>query len=139
MDAAGAARGLLVDLATEEGEAKGVALAVEELYQHGGGIDGEGEFVGLVDIAVVFGGEEHGTALVDHQLATEVGLLFELLDIEAVGATIEMPVDVLCAFAGIVLTIVGELNGKTMERTFMLASDESFDHLAGIKVQRFVA
>ena len=50
-----------------------------------------------------------------------------------------MPVDVLGALAGVVLAVVGELDGKTVERTFMPAGDKTFHHLTGIKVQRFVA
>ena len=110
MEAAGAAGGLEVDLMAEESEAEGVALTMEEFDEDGGGVDGKGEFVGVVDVAVVRGGEEHGAAVVDENLASEVGFLFELFDIQAVGSTIKMPVNVLCVFAGVVLAVVGEFD-----------------------------
>lgn len=138
MDATGAARGLKVDLLAEEREAEGIALAVQQFYQNGSCVDAKGDFVGVVDIAMPFGGEEHGAALVYYEMAPQVGLFLELFNIEAVGTAIEVPVDVFRTLAGVVLAIVGEFDRETVERTFMPAGDETFHHLAGIKVQRFV-
>ena len=126
-------------MGAEEGEAESIALPVEELNKHGGGIDGKGKFIGMVNITVVLRWEEHGTALVDENLTTEVGFLLELLYVEAVGAPIKMPVDVLGTLTVVVLAVVGELNREAVKRTFMPAGDESFNYLAGKKVQRFVA
>lgn len=119
----------------QEGKTEGIALAMEELNENCGGIDAEGEFVGTVDVAVALEGVEHGGGGIDNELAAQVGLLFELFDIEAVGAPIEAVVDVTGAFAGVVLPIVGELDGEAVKRTFMSASDEAFDDLTGEEVE----
>ena len=119
----------------EEREAEGIALAVEEFDQHGGGIGAESELVGLVGVGVALEGEEHGTAAVDEELAAEVGFLFELLDIEAVGAAVEAVVDVACGLAGVVLAIVREFGREAVEGAPVAARDETFDHLAGVEVE----
>lgn len=139
MDAIAAAGSLLVDVLTEERKPEGVALPMQQFYQHCSGIDGESELVWMVHISMVLQRKIHRAALVNHQLATQVGLLFELFDVESVGAAKEVPVDVLGAFAGVVLSIVGEFDGEAMEGAFVPAGDEAFYHLAGEKVQRLVA
>ena len=119
----------MVDVGAEEGEAESIALPVKELNKHGGGIDGKGKFIGMVNITVVLRWEEHGTALVDENLTTEVGFLLELLYVEAVGAPIKMPVDVLGTLTIVVLAVVGELNREAVIRTLMLTCDETLDNL----------
>ena len=74
---------------------------MEEFDEDGGGVDGEGELVGMGDVAVPFEGIEHGAAVVDKDLAAEVGFLFELFDVEAVGAAVEAVVDVACGSPGL--------------------------------------
>lgn len=138
MEARGAAGGGEVEALVEEGEAEGVALAVEEFDEDGGGVDGEGEFVGMGDVAMPFEGIEHGAAVVDEDLAAEVGFLFELFDIEAVGASVEAVVDVAGGFAGVVLAVVGEFDGESMEGAFVAAGDEAFHYLTGVEVEGFV-
>ena len=136
---AAAALGLLVDAVREQREPEGVASAVQQLYEHGRGIDGESELVGVVDVAMAFYGEQHRRTMVYQQLAAQVGLLLELLHIQPVGAAVEVPVDVARALAGVVLPVVGEFGREAMKRTFMPAGDEAFHHMAGIKVERLVA
>lgn len=137
--AVAAARGLQVDLLAEEGEAKCIALTMEQFNENGSGIDAEGELVWMVYVALAFQGEIHGATLVNQHLATQIGLLLELFDIEAVGTAIEVPIDITGTFAGVILSIVGELDRKTMERTFMPASDESFHYLASEEAKGLVA
>ena len=65
----GSAWGVEVNAVGEEREAEGVALAVEQLDEYGGGIDAEGELVWIIYITLSFNGEEHGVAVVDDELA----------------------------------------------------------------------
>lgn len=83
--------------------------------------------------------EQHRTATVDEDLAPKVGLLFELLHIEAIGATVEAIVDVAGRLARIVLTIVGEFGREPMEGASVSPRDEPFDHLAGVEVESTIA
>lgn len=135
MDAVAAAGGVLHNGIVKEGEAEGVALTVEELYEYGGGIDGEGQFVGGINNVLMVEGEAHRAALVEKYLATEVGLFLKLLDEEAVGTAIEVPVDILGAFADVVLAVVGEFDGEAVKGTFVPAGDETFHHLTGKEVE----
>ena len=134
-----AALRMQVDVLTEQRESKCVALTVQQLDEDGGGIHRKGHLVGLVGVALPFQREEHRGALVDQQLAAQVGLLFKLLYKKLVGATIEVPIDVARRFARVVLPVVGEFDRETMKRTLMLARDEAFHHLASIKVECFIS
>ena len=49
-----------------------------------------------------------------------------------------MPIDILCAFAGVVLSIVAELRREAMEWTAVASCNKSLDHLLGKKVEGFV-
>ena len=138
MHSVGAYLSLHVDLVGEEGESEGVALAQQQLYQCGGSIDGEGEFVGVLEVALPFDGEEHRRRVVDDQLAAEVGLLLEALHEELVGTTVELPVDIARRFAGIVQPMLGKLNRESVEGTLVQAGDETLHHLAGKEVERFI-
>lgn len=57
------------DIASKQCETEGVALAVEKFDEHGGGVDGESEFVGVIDIPLSLKGEKHGFGFVDEDLA----------------------------------------------------------------------
>lgn len=135
----GSAGGLEVDTVREKCESEGVALSMEDFNEDGGGVGGEGDFVGMVDVTVSFEGEEHGGGLVDEDLTAEVGLFLVLLDEEAVGAAIEAPVDVCGGFAGVVVAIIGEFDGKAVQGAAMAACNETLDHLPGEEVEGFVA
>lgn len=135
----GSAGGLEVDTVREKCESEGVALSMEDFNEDGGGVGGEGDFVGMVDVTVSFEGEEHGGGLVDEDLTAEVGLFLVLLDEEAVGAAIEAPVDVGGGFAGVVVAIVGEFDREAVQGAAMAACNETLDHLPGKEVEGFVA
>lgn len=135
----GSAGGLEVDTVREKCESEGVALPMEDFDEDGGGVGGEGDFVGMVDVTVSFEGEEHGGGLVDEDLTAEVGLFLVLLDEEAVGAAIEAPVDVCGGFAGVVVAIVGEFDREAVQGAAMAARNETLDHLPGKEVEGFVA
>ena len=111
---------------------------MEQFNEHGGGIDREGEFVGVLHVTLSLDGVEHGGALVYQQLAAQVGLLLELLDEELVGTGIEAPVDIARALTGVVLPIVGEFGRKTVERAAMATRNKTLDHLPCKKVEGLV-
>ena len=69
-------------------------------------------------------------------MATKIGFFLKFLDIEAVGATVEFPIDMADTFAGIVLTVFGELHRETMKRAFVQACDKALHHLGGKQLQR---
>ena len=142
----GAARGLEVDAClvagvafADEREAESVALAVQQLDEYCSCVGAEGELVGAFYVTLSFKWEEHGGAVVDDYLAAEVGLFLELFDVKAVGAPKEAPVDVTGGLAGVVLAVVGELDGESVEGAFMFACDEALDYLACEEVEGFVS
>ena len=139
MQGAGAAGGGGVDGVGDECEAKGIALAVEQLDEYCGGVHAEGKLVGMLYVTLSFKREEHGGALVDDELASEVGLFLELFNVKAVGAAVETPVDVARALAGVVLAVVGEFDGEAVKGGAVTASNKSLDHLACEEVEGFVA
>ena len=96
-----------------------MALAAHQLHQRGGGIDGEKEFVGMPEVNLLPHGEAHARALVDDQLATQVGLLLVTLHEEFLRAAIEFPIDMADRLASIVEAMLGKLNRKTMEGTLV--------------------
>lgn len=54
MEEVGTDVGLEIDVIGEECQSERVALAEKEFHQHGGGIDGEGEFVRRFEVALSF-------------------------------------------------------------------------------------
>ena len=97
----------------------GIALAAHQLHERGSGIDGEKEFVGMLKVDLLSHGEAHARALVDDQLAAQVGLLLVAFDEELLGAAIEFPVDMTDGLACIIKAMFGKLNRKTMEGTLV--------------------
>lgn len=134
----GTAGGLQVYPVGDEGKPESVALAVQQLYEHGSGVDAEGELVGMLCVIMPFEREKHGAAMVDDKLAAQVRLLLELFDVQSVAATVEPPVDVARALPRIVLAVVGELDGKAVQRTSVTPCDKSLHHLACEKVECLV-
>lgn len=84
---------------------------------------------------MVFYGEKHGTAMVYHQLASQVGLFLKTFDKKFVGAAIEFPVDIAGGLASGVLAVFGKFDGEAVKRTSMQAREESLDYLSCIEVQ----
>lgn len=127
-----------VDLVADKGEAEGVALAHKEFDEDGSGIDGEGELVGLLETAMAFEREQHGTAVVDDDMATEVGLFGKAFDKEFVGTAIELPVDVFGRLAGVVEPMFGKLDREAVKRALVETGNKALDNLTGEEIQRFV-
>ena len=64
-------------------------------------------------------GEAHARALVDDQLAAQVGLLLVSFHEELLGAAIEFPVDMTDGFTRVIQAMLGELNRKTVKGTLV--------------------
>ena len=73
----------------------------------------------MLEVNLLPHGEAHARALVDDQLAAQVGLLLVTLHEEFLGATIEFPVDMADGLACVVEAMLGKLNRKTMEGTLV--------------------
>ena len=89
----------------------------------------------MLEIDLVAHRETHAGALVDDQLAAEVGLLLVAFHEELLRATIQFPVDMTNRLARVVEPVFGELHGKPMERTLVEARDEAFHNLSRQKLQ----
>lgn len=136
---AAAAVGLQVDALAQQRQPESVALPYQQLGEHGGSITGKGQLVGMAQIALPLGGQEHGAAMVDHQLATQIGLLLVAFYEQLVGTAVEFPVDIASRLALRVLSMFSKLDRETMKRTSMQTGDESLHRLACIEIQRLVS
>ncbi len=111
----------VADDVVEGDKADGVALFLEE--------EGEGgcEGGGVGGLGVADGAEVHGAAAVEDEMAAEVGFVLELLDVGAVGAGEDTPVDVAWIVAVGVLAVLGELDGEAVIGGAMDAGPEALD------------
>ena len=100
-------------------EAHGIALATHQLHERGSGIDGEKEFVGMLEVDLLPHRKAHARALVNDQLTAQVGLFLVTLDEEFLRAAIEFPVDMTDGLARVIKAMLGELNRKTVEGTLV--------------------
>ena len=89
----------------------------------------------MLEVDLLPHGEAHARALVDDQLAAQVGLLFVALDEEFLRVAIEFPVDMADGFARVIEAMFGKLNRKTVEGTLMQTRDESFHDLTRQELQ----
>ena len=69
-------------------------------------------------------------------MAIEVGLLLELLDVVAIAARVDLPVDGREVVAGDVLAVLGELDAEALERAAMQAREEAFDDRPRLELER---
>jgi len=101
------------DLRIEYHQSGGIALAHHEICEARGYAASIFELAHPVRIGLV----SHRCGSVQQDVAGEVRLLFELLHIVAVALAEDFPVDVLDVVAGRILAVLGELHGKSAERT----------------------
>ena len=73
----------------------------------------------MLEVNLLPNGKAHARALVDDQLATQVGLLLVTLHEELLRATIEFPVDMSDGLACVIQAMLGELNRKTVKGTLV--------------------
>ncbi len=68
-------------------------------------------------------------------MGVEIGLLLVLLDIEAVRAPEDLPVDVANIIPGDIFPVLGELDTEAVIRAAMKSRDEPFDDKPGLELQ----
>ena len=77
----------------------------------------------------------HRLADVEQQPADEVRLLLVLLEVEAAGPAVDLPVDVLDVVAGDVLAVLGELDGEAVVRALVHARQVALDDQPRLQLQ----
>ena len=70
------------------------------------------------------------------QVAVEVGLFLELLDVVAIASRVDLPVDRREIVAGNVLPVLGELDAEPLERAAVQAGEHAFDDRARLELER---
>ena len=73
----------------------------------------------MLEVNLLPYGEAHARALVDDQLAAQVGLFLVAFHEEFFRAALEFPVDMADGFASVVEAMFGELHRKTVEGTLV--------------------
>ena len=77
----------------------------------------------------------HAGARIYQDAAAQVGFFLKTLDEHAVGAAVQLPVQVTHGFTGIVGSVFSEFYREAVVRTPVQAIDEAFHHLAGQQVE----
>ena len=127
-----AAHGVIID-----DQAAGVLLMQRQVRQGGGG---HGGVVVLADerhpiAAADAGAVAHGLAGVHQHPEGQVGFFLVLLEVEAAGAAVDLPVEVLEVVAGDVLAVLGELDGEAVIWALVHAGEIALDDEAGLQLQ----
>ncbi len=120
----------LADLLVERDQADGVLLVDHQVAQGRGQADAVLELRQLLAVGVA-----HRPGEVHHEVAGEVGLGLELLDVEPVGLGEDRPVDVGDVVARGVLAVLGELDREPLERAGVQPRDEPLDDELGAQVE----
>ncbi len=81
-----------------------VALVYEQIRQRAG------DPAGVVKLASMLSRKRHGCTAVEQDVAAQVCVGLEFLDIKAVGSSIDPPVDSPCVVAGRILAVFGEFH-----------------------------
>src|SRR5204863_2088773 len=124
------ARGqVLADLLVKGEQTDGVALEVEEISQ------GRGESIGVLGFGVVERSVGHRPAVIDKQMAAQVGFVLKFLDEVPVAASVEAPVQVAGIVAGGILSVFCELDGETVIGTAVQPVPETLDDHPGAQFQ----
>ena len=117
-------------LRVERDQADRVLLVDHQVAQRRRQADGVLELGQLLAVGV-----GHRGAEVHHQVAGDVGLGLELLEVILVGLGVDVPVEVLEVVAGDVLAMLGELDGEALERAGVQAGQEALDDELGAQVE----
>ena len=122
-----------VDLVAERDHPNRVLLLLHQIAKAGSGRASVIEFaptsftvfpVGLFPVP-------HRFAAVDQQMATEIGFLFILFNVQPVCFGPNFPINVTQIIARSVLTVGGKFDSEPVVGTTMLPRDKSFDHRTG--------
>ena len=115
-------RQAVADLLVEGHQPDRVLLVDHQVAQRGGQADRVVELGQLLAVGVA-----HRAAQVHHQVAGDVRLGLELLDVVLVGLGVDQPVDVLGIVAGRVLAMLAELDREAVERAGVQPLQETLD------------
>ena len=98
-----------------------------------------GEHLAVGELGVAAGAVFHGLRAVEEDVRDVVGLLLELLDVIAVGAAEDLPVEVAEVVAGRVFAVLGELDGEAVVRGLVLAGHVALDEITRVHPERLGA
>src|SRR5690606_12809624 len=121
IEVSGGGRHVLDDVAVERGEPDPVALLVREVREAGG------EEAGVAELGAALPAVAHGAGNVQQDRDVGVGVRLELLDVEAVGARVEPPVDAANGVARDVSPVLGEVQREPEVRRAVQPVDEPLD------------
>jgi len=96
---------------------------------------GSSKISGVSELCDVTRRVPHGTRGVQEKIGPQIGFFFELLDVVAVCASPDFPVNVTEGIAGHVRPVFRKFYGEAVVRTSVEAGDESFDHESGHEVE----
>ena len=123
-------RQALANLLVEGDQADRVLLVDHQVAERRGQADRVLELGQFLAIGVA-----HRSRQVHHQVAGQVGLGLELLDVEAIGLGVDVPVDVRDVVARGVLAVLRELDREALERAGVQTRDEPLDDELGAEVE----
>jgi hypothetical protein len=86
--------------------------------------------LGVLKLAGVLALIAHTAGRIDEQMCLEVRLFLVLFDIIAIRFAVGAPIDVANFVAGIILAMLGELDGEALVRTLMHAGEKALDEVA---------
>src|SRR5262249_12196831 len=98
--------------------------------------EGRGRGAGQIVLRDLAGPVAHRFAGLDQKPADEVGFELVLLEVEAFGAAVDLPVDVADVIAGDVFAMLSELDREPVVLALVPAGDEPLDRLPGAQLQR---
>ena len=102
--------------------ADGIALLEQKIAER------RCERVRVITLGVAQRAVAHRLTTIDEELAAQVRLVFKLLDVVAIAARVELPIDVTWIVTGRVLAIFCKLDGEAMIRTAMKAIPKALHH-----------
>ncbi|MBA7617033.1 hypothetical protein ES703_24338 [subsurface metagenome] len=113
---------ILAQLGIEKRQADGILLLEHEVSQ------GRRQGLGVGQLAHAVGSKSHRPALVQQQVALQVGFFFELLDVVAVSFGVQLPVHVADFVARAVGPMFGKLHREAVIGAAVQADDKPLHH-----------
>ena len=120
MGSAGAWRNAYPGFLREGREADAVPLLQHECGERCGQVAAVIE-LGIAGVAT----KGHAIACVQEDIYGDVGVLFELLDVELVAAAVDLPIEEAQLVAGLVLAVVAVLRAEAVEGTRVQAAEKA--------------
>jgi len=118
------------DLVVEGHQANRVALSAHQIGQGGG------EIGGVLQLRHLCGRVAHRGADIEQEMALQVRLFFELLDVVSIAAREDLPIDGREIVARQVLPIFRELDAEPFVGTPMQPDEEALDNRPGAQFHR---